>query len=104
MVVSLSKIKDYGLEKLAEDHKVYITTLYKNGVMYIPRAMGGVFADYSLDYSVRSLVLCKVKNYKKHIYIPTVIKNCICGRENCIKIRFEDMGKYYKIVLDGEDK
>lgn len=96
MVIPLSKIKD--VNKAEPYKRVFALTLYNNGVIYIPKAMGGVsaYVTYSCTDETVEICLTKFGEYKKHIYIPRQATRLLCGDRKQIKINFIDEGDCYQ--------
>lgn len=96
MITPLSKIKD--VNKAEPYKRVFALTLYNNGVMYIPKDMGGV--SVSMSYNCTSetikIYLTKFGEYKKHIYIPRWATKILCYNRKQIKIDFIDEGGFYQ--------
>lgn len=81
MVTLLSKIKDYRAPKDIT-LKLYIC----NGLVYIPKWMGGVSIDYNIltkSIEFRLITNLKCRTYKKNKYFPIEI---IKFFDNCSKI------------------
>lgn len=111
MVTPLSKIKKFN----EESSKTFICTLYSNGTMYIPKAMGGIDVDSYFYFSEKTrdflprIVLHKGNFYKpeiapnlyrKHVYIIQGVTRQFFrdeGHPKKIQMRFIDVGPYYEL-------